>query len=500
MRDLVFSVIALATWACASSITIRKATLPAGVRGATPPSIRLVTGDTIIKNDQEQGYFADVQVGGQNFSLALDTGSSDSWIAPRPEINYNNTFSNARIFNDLYLNLTYGSGSVEGYVAQTDNVGFAGYTVNNQTLLYVTKQDLIFNETEAQDPAFGGIVGTGFDTISQILNAVASATNETWGRTILSNIFLANPTLPNHIAIFLDRLGYLNDTGNGTFDIGTYASGFELVAAQPKHPVFTGYAEGTFQWNLLLSDLKINGQSQKLKTELVSNDETHLVNIPPEGSISVLLDTGSTLGQLPTAAWKALYEGMGGVLVKNQSYTEGALLYAVPCMAEARLELGFNNQSILVHPLDLTNLTVVTLPDGSNLTACISYFENGSWYGNDNDLVLGDAFLRNAYAVYDFGKLTNTLSGVAGDPFIQLLPLTNESKASAEFKEARAKALSFFPPEINVSTINDPVPQALGQPSSGSGSSNGGTVSVDLFKFLPLYAAIFVVFLSAIIQ
>ncbi|QRV84433.1 aspartyl protease [Ceratobasidium sp. AG-Ba] len=132
-------------------------------------------------------------------------------------------------------------------------------------------------------------------------------------------------------------------------------------------------------------------------------------------------------------------------------------------MAEARLELGFNNQSILVHPLDLTNLTIVTLPDGRNLTACISYFQNGSWYGNDNDLVSNMSYqLRNVYAVYDFGKLTNTLSGVSGDPFIQLLPLTNESKASAEFKEARAKALSFFPPEINISTINDPVPQALG--------------------------------------
>ncbi|QRV84434.1 aspartyl protease [Ceratobasidium sp. AG-Ba] len=238
------------------------------------------------------------------------------WIAPRLEINYNNTFSKARIFalgdddlspSDPYLNLTYGSGSVEGYVVQTDNVGFAGYTFNNQTLLYVTKQDLIFNKTEAQDPAFGGI-----------------------RRTILSNIFLANPTLPNYIAIFLDRLGYLNDTGTGMLNIGTYASGFELVATQPKHPVFTGYAEGIFQWNLLLSDLKINGQSQKLKTELVSNNEAHLVKVPPEGSISVLLDTGSTLGQLPTAAWKALYQSMGGVLVKNLSYTENVLLYAAP--------------------------------------------------------------------------------------------------------------------------------------------------------------------------
>ncbi|KAG8705093.1 hypothetical protein FRC09_003161 [Ceratobasidium sp. 395] len=130
-------------------------------------------------------------------------------------------------------------------------------------------------------------------------------------------------------------------------------------------------------------------------------------------------------------------------------------------MAEAQLEITMGKQSIPIHPLDLTKVSILTFPDGHNLTACLSFYNEASYYGSDNDLVLGDAFLRNVYAVYNYGDYNNTESGLSHDtPFIQLLPLTNASVASAEFKDARAKALKFFPPEVNVSTINDPVPVA----------------------------------------
>ncbi|KAG9123319.1 hypothetical protein FRC07_015095, partial [Ceratobasidium sp. 392] len=188
---------------------------------------------------------------------------------------------------------------------------------------------------------------------------------------------------------------------------------------------------------------------------------------------------------LPAAAWKALYESMGGVLVQNTTLTQGTPSYAVPCMAEAQLEFMIENQTILVHPLDLTNVSLITLPDGRNLTACLSFFDQANYYGGDNDLVLGDAFLRNVYAVYNYGNYNNTESGLSHDtPFIQLLPLTNSSAASAEFKDARAKALKFFPPEINITTINDPVPQAMSGSSAGSGSSNDAiNLNPSLYMF-----------------
>ncbi|QRW13046.1 aspartyl protease [Ceratobasidium sp. AG-Ba] len=497
MRRAALGGLSLAIAASAESFTIRKVNRETSVRGSSKYfASQLATGDAVIKNDQAQDYVIEVSFGGKAATLVLDTGSSDLWLAPLPSVNYNQTFANAKIYNNLPANLTYGTGSAAGYVAQLDNIGFAGYTVNNQSLLYVTKQDDIFDEIEAQDSSFGGIVGVGFDTNSEIATLVSNATHENWGRSVLSNIFLENPTLPHYIAIFLDRLGYLNDTGSGTLDIGTYASGYEAVTSQPKHSVFSGYKGGFLQWNLLVSGLKINGESQTLQTGVTPGKKNGLSNTPPAGTISALLDTGTSLAQLPTAAWKALYEGMGGVLVKNQSYTQDTLSYAVPCMAEAQLEVTFGNQSVLVHPLDLTNVSIVTLPDGRNLTACLSYFQNGSWFGGDNDVILGDSFLRNVYAVYNYGDLTKTLSGFGGDPFIQLLPLTDASKASSEFKESRANALSFFPPEINISTINDPNPQAMSGSSASSGHSNSGPMIIALPGVLP---AIFLVVISALL-
>ncbi|KAG8716928.1 hypothetical protein FRC09_014991 [Ceratobasidium sp. 395] len=463
----------------------------------TGPSV-LAANNAVLTNDQEQGYQIDVQIGGTTYTLAIDTGSSDLWFAPRP--NYNQTLGNFKLFQDLYVNLTYGAGSAAGYVAQADNIGFTGLTVNNQTFLYVTKQDDVFNQIEAEDPGFQGIAGVGFDTISQINAAIINSTNQTWGRTLMSNIFLADPNTPNHLAVFLDRLGYLNDTGTGTFDIGTYAPGYEAVANQPKNAVFSGLPDVVFQWNVLVTGLSVNGKPQELETHVIANSSTGFTVKPPNGRISALLDTGSTLAGLPSATWKALYESMGGVLIKNTTLTEGSVLYAVPCMAEAQLEFTIGSQTILIHPLDLTNVSTLTFPDGRNLTACLSYFDEANYYGADNDLVLGDAFLRNVYAVYNYGNFNNTESGLSHDtPFIQLLPLTNASVASAEFKDARAKALKFFPPEVNVSTINDPVPQALSGSSAGSGSSNDGTsLKGSWYTFVPFISTIISILLGAL--
>jgi len=124
-----------------------------------------------------------------------------------------------------------------------------------------------------------------------------------------------------------------------------------------------------------------------------------------------------------------------------------------------------------VHPLDLTEIQVADDGNGHNMTICLSAFEPGEYSGGDNDIILGDAFLRNVYALYNYGDFVGTESGLShGTPFIQILPLTDATKSSAEFKEARAKELALLPPQINVTTVNDPIPKTI--PVSGSGSSS----------------------------
>ncbi|KAF8608452.1 acid protease, partial [Ceratobasidium sp. AG-I] len=426
-----------------------------------------------LDNSQNILYTADVTVGGKTYTLQLDTGSSDLWFAPDKDTN--KTFAAAHIYEPLQVNLTYGTGWSAGSVAQID-VDFAGFSIKNQTFLYVTELADFDIELEKEIPLYQGIAGLSFDTLSRVNEAVYEATNETWGRSLMSSIFLSDPSTPNHIAFFLDRTGDLNDTDTGLFDIGTYAAGYESIADQPKLPVFSGSTVVVDRWNVLVDGISINGTKQSLTSSVVVDGTTGISVVPPAGSISALLDTGTSAAQLPEAVFKALYESMGGVLIN------GTTKYVVPCTAEANLEFTIGNQTVVVHPLDLTKLGVYddVLGDGRNVTACMSTYEPGESEGGSLDIILGDAFLRNIYALYNYGDFVQTQSGLSvGTPFIQILPLTDAQKASAEYQEVRAKQLASLPPQIDVTTVNDPVPKTISSsgPSSGTGSGNTGSGS-----------------------
>ncbi|QRV84154.1 aspartyl protease [Ceratobasidium sp. AG-Ba] len=271
----------------------------------------------------------------------------------------------------------------------------------------------------------------------------------------MSNIFLQYPSTPNHIAFLLDRTGDLNEADTGYFDIGTYAAGYEAVAKEQKQQVFSGFENVVSQWTVLLTGLNINGKSQKLQSGVKVNKAHGVTNAPPAGSISVLFDTGTSTAQIPAEAHKALYESMGGVSINRTS------LYAVPCLAEAAIRFTFGNQNVYIDPLDLTQVNTGTF-GGQNFTYCTSVYEVGEAAGGTNDAILGDAFLRNIYAVYNYGDFVKTESGLkTKSPFIQFLALTNATAASAGFKQARAKALASLPPEVDVKTINDPNPRSV---------------------------------------
>ncbi|KEP46412.1 eukaryotic aspartyl protease [Rhizoctonia solani 123E] len=412
-------------------------------------------------------YTAEVKVGGTSYTLQLDTGSSDLWFAPGQ--NYNKTFAPAKKYEDFQANLTYGTGWAAGAVAQTD-VEFAGFSITNQSFLFIEELSQWDIDFEQEYPLYQGIAGLSFDTLSEINKVVLNNTKDTWGRSLMSNIFLADPSTPNHITFLLDRTGDLNDTDTGYFDIGTYAQGYEKVANQPKLDVFTGFESAVLQWNTLVHGLSINGKKQHLKTSVVANKDIGLTGVPPKGTVSALLDTGTSAAEIPEAAFHELYKAMGGVLVK------GASVYVVPCLAQADLVITIGNIPVSVHPLDLTEVQVDDFGTGKNLTFCTSAYAPASYGGADNDIILGDAFLRNVYAVYNYGDFVKTESGHnTSSPFIQILPLTNSTAASEEFKEARAKALEGLPPQLDVKTVNDPTPKALPSTSSSSKNGTGGS-------------------------
>ncbi|KAG8728100.1 hypothetical protein FRC12_022016 [Ceratobasidium sp. 428] len=166
---------------------------------------------------------------------------------------------------------------------------------------------------------------------------------------------------------------------------------------------------------------------------------------------------------------------MGGVLWNDGTNTT----YAVPCMAEAQLVFSIGGRDIPIHPLDLTQVTTITTTSGSqNFTMCQNAYQpfSSNAGGGEVDYILGDAFLRNVYSLYDYGDYVQGFSGLAqGDPYMKLLPLTDPTAASAEFKTARAASLSAagMPPQIDPQTINGQ-PKALPGTGGGNPGSDGG--------------------------
>ncbi|CAE6415017.1 unnamed protein product [Rhizoctonia solani] len=424
-------------------------------------TILAASGDATLSNGENNIYTTTVQVKGKDVVLQVDTGSSDTWVYPTASTK--DLYTDAFVYQNLPLTLSYGKGQVAGHVSQM-TMSFAGYTVQNQSILLIEQEkDMSLIEANLTN----GLLGLGFDTLSSIANTVAKNTQQSWGRTLLSNIFTSDPTTPNHIAFRLDRHDDGNNTDVGAFDVGTFAAGFEAVNNTAAIPIFSSSAQQNLYWNVLVDGVTLNGKPQTLKSTVNGGTQT-----PPAGKVSAVLDTGYSLPQLSPELARSIYSSMGGVLVEDGTNTT----YAVPCMAEAQLVFTIGGQTIHIHPLDLTQIQTVSTTKGNNYTMCINAYQpfSSNAGGGEVDYILGDAFLRNVYSVYDYGDFIQGFSGLAqGNPYIKLLPLTDPTAASAEFKTARAASLSAagMPPQLDPTTVNG-TPQAI--PGTGGGGSGGG--------------------------
>ena len=128
---------------------------------------------------------------------------------------------------------------------------------------------------------------------------------------------------------------------------------------------------------------------------------------------SALLDSGTSTGSLPEAYLDFIYASIPGA--SKQPPQGGQVAYIVPCSAEPQLSFVFGSIEVPVNPIDLTG----AVPDGNGGIQCQSAFFGTTSSSNPLDMILGDAFLRNAYVLFDFGTIANASNA----PFVQILPV-----------------------------------------------------------------------------
>lgn len=139
-----------------------------------PPLDTEFPADVVLKDFQNAQFYGPITIGGQDFNVIFDTGSSNLWV-PAKSCGLTNCWLHPRYDSaksatykpdGRQYKVVYGSGPVEGTFSK-DTVNFGGIDVVDQPFAEVTK--LSFGPLNVGFAAakFDGLLGLGFKSISQ---------------------------------------------------------------------------------------------------------------------------------------------------------------------------------------------------------------------------------------------------------------------------------------------------------------------------------------------
>ncbi|KAI0093260.1 acid protease [Irpex rosettiformis] len=408
-----------------------------------------------LRNDQDLKYFTNISLNDQPFPVLIDTGSSDLYIAGSIA-GAGNTGKSAKV--------SYAIGGASGPVL-TAKMDFEGFTIMDQAFIL---------DTSGNNPKGEGLIGLGPNSESNVHQVL----NNKNGDTPLDRIFRDNTSTPNFITIYLGRSDDPTDPFPGDLTIGSVVPGYGNITSQPKLPVLDVRAKGGQHWQTLLDANGIIGPDGK-----PINTTSH-VSGGGKNQLNVIMDSGFSLPQVPKSIADAIYARVPGAEFKN--VTGFGQTYTLPCDVELNITFKFHNVSYPVHPLDTT--LDIGRKDSSGNSVCIGAFQP-IMPGAESptfDAIFGMGFLRNAYMLINFGDFVDGASSKTADPFLQLLPLTDDlTEAHSDFVNIRLMG--------NDNTGNfQLLPSSVLPPNNDSTTSdnnNNDSVGSKIKKYLPYIIA-----------
>ncbi|KAL2865762.1 aspartic peptidase domain-containing protein [Aspergillus lucknowensis] len=316
--------------------------------------------DVLVDNFMNAQYFSEIELGTppQTFKVVLDTGSSNLWV-PSSECGsiacylhqkFDSSASSTYKKNGSEFSIKYGSGSLSGFVSQ-DTLKIGDLKVKEQDFAEATSEPgLAF--------AFGrfdGILGLGFDSIS--VNGIVPPFYK-----MIEQGLLDDPVF----AFYLGDTNKEGDSSEATFggiDKDHYTG--ELINIPLRRKAY---------WEVDLDAIALGDEVADLE------------------DTGVILDTGTSLIALPSN----LAEMINAEIGAKKGFTGQ---YSVDCATRDSLpDITFTltGHNFTIGPYDYT-LEV----QGS----CISAFMGMDFPEPVGPLaILGDAFLRRWYSVYDLGN------------------------------------------------------------------------------------------------
>ncbi|ODA79096.1 hypothetical protein RJ55_04687 [Drechmeria coniospora] len=310
-----------------------------------------------VTNFMNAQYFSEITIGTppQSFKVVLDTGSSNLWVPSKScssiacylHSTYDSSSSSTYRKNGSEFEIRYGSGSLSGFVSN-DVMSIGDLKIKGQDFAEATNEPgLAF--------AFGrfdGILGLGYDTIS--VNRIVPPFYN-----MINQKLLDEPVF----AFYLSDKEGTSEAIFGGIDKAHYTGEIEYLPLRRKA-----------YWEVDLDFIAYGHEVAEL-------DKT-----------GVILDTGTSLNVIPSSLAELLNKEMGAKKGYNGQYT-------VDCAKK-------NTLPDITFSLAGSNYT---LPASDYILemsgTCISTFQGMDIPAPAGPLaILGDAFLRRYYSVYDLGR------------------------------------------------------------------------------------------------
>lgn len=343
-----------------------------------------------INQLSDSSYLGPVSIGTppQSFSVVLDTGSSDLWVADSSCTSCDSTTplfapskSSSITSASQDTTIRYGSGTVAGTIAQ-DVVSMGNFNVQSQTFLAVDRLTTGLLEGSAS-----GLMGLAFP-------AIASTKSTPFWQALGSQLSASE------MAFYLTRF-------NGDASAKDEEPGGVFTLGGTNSTLFTGEIEflnmpsgtPTF-WLLTMSAITVQGQSVQISTG---------------NAALAAIDTGTTLIGGPTADVNAIWAAVPG----SAAVADQQGFFSFPCSTSVEVTLSFGGKAWPISAADM-NIGQVSRGSSQCLGAIFdlslgSNIPSGS--GNPS-WVVGDSFLKNVYSVFRAGNPGSVgfaqLSSVAG--------------------------------------------------------------------------------------
>jgi len=370
------------------------------------------SGTGLLDNLSNTQYLTNVTVGGTQFQVIIDTGSADLWVFGVPEVSTS---------LGIPSSIQYAVGNAKGNI-NTAPVNFLGYNISSQAYLLVNDTSTFSSDLPAQ--GITGIIGLGPSAGSVIRNTVGNASAD----PPLDRIFSQNASASNYITFFLNRDSDPSQTQSGEMTVSEIIPGFENVTAQTQVPAERLKTDSSFNqhWTVQLDSQGIFGPDGKVieQSSIVPDNEGRLYGV---------IDSGFTLPQVPRSVSDSIYGR-----VRGANYSVEKNLWTFPCAQELNISISIGGFKYPIHPLD-TSSKDLGFNDANGNFVCVGTFQpitSAFSLAGQFDLILGMAFLRNAYALLNYG---NFIEGgdASASPYVQLLSTTNPTQAHSDFVNER---------------------------------------------------------------